>query len=325
MTVDQLNLNFDQSSLLALSVVLGIIMFGIALDLRWEDFRRVWQYPRAVLAGVLGQFLLLPLLTFILVQLFQALLPTTLFTPSMALGMFLVAACPGGNMSNFFSHLAKGATGLSVTLTAISSVTAVVLTPVNFVLWASLDGESSQLLNSLLNGLTTGDATTSWAATMLLLLREMFVIVLLVLGIPLALGMLVGRRAPAIANHARRPFKIGSLLVFAILIGLALAANWHNFLDYIAIIFGMVLLHNGIAFASGWGLGTLFKAPPAEVRSLTIEVGIQNSGLGLVLIFTLFGGLGGMALIAAWWGVWHLISGTVLALYWTQTTNPVRT
>lgn len=313
--VDQLSLSFDGGTLWLLSIVLGIIMFGIALDLRSDDFRRVRRFPLAVLAGVLGQFVLLPALTFLLVQLLQF-LPAEQFTPSMALGMFLVAACPGGNMSNFFSHLAKGATGLSVTLTAISSVCAIAMTPINFVFWASMDLQAAGMLQQLLTDMSASGA--GFASTAWFLFQEMFIIVLLVLGVPLGLGMLAGQRYPQLARRARKPFKIGSLLVFALLVVLAMLANWQNFLNYIAIIFGMVLIHNVLALASGWCLGRLFGVPTAEKRSLTIEVGIQNSGLGLVLIFTLFGGLGGMALIAAWWGVWHLLSGTALGLYWSR-------
>lgn len=329
MGVDQLQLNFDSSAGLVLSIVLGIVMFGVALDLRTDDFRRVRQYPSGVLAGVLGQFFLLPALTFGLIQFLQQ-VAGDWFTPSLALGMLLVAACPGGNMSNFFSHLARGSTGLSVTLTAISSIVAVVMTPLNFVLWAMLDGDTAQALQALLQQMPFGTEPTTSQATQLdmqhaalwptvwFLLKQMFVTVLLVLAIPLAVGMIVGRRRPELASRARRPFKIGSLLVFSSFVVVALLANWSNFVDYIGVIFGIVLLHNALALLTGRLLGKSFGLPAPEVRSLTIEIGIQNSGLGLLLVFTLFNGLGGMALIAAWWGIWHLIAGASLGLWWAR-------
>lgn len=356
--VDNIQLNFDAGAIVLLSIVLGVVMFGIALDLTKEDFRRVKLYPRAVVAGVVGQFLLLPAMTFLLVCLLQHTVGDW-FSPSMALGLLLVAACPGGNMSNFFSHLAKGSTGLSVTLTAISSVLAVVMTPLNFVFWAMLNPETAAALDSLFAGIgsvsglssvpssivsevvngvdtalksvdvlsgdilnTPPNVEQSWGSTVSLLLKQMFVTVFFVLALPLFLGMLVAKRYPLFAARARKPFKIGSLLVFALFIVLALVGNGANFFEYIGYIFVIVLIHNAVAFFIGWALGKLMKCETPEVRSLTIEVGIQNSGLGLLLIFSLLGGLGGMALMAAWWGVWHLVSGLLLGGYWAKSTKP---
>ena len=142
-------------------------------------------------------------------------------------------------------------------------------------------------------------------------------LVALLLGLPLILGMWLNRLRPKLANKMARYFKIGSLLFFIALIFLALYKNRDIFLDYILYVFWLVVLHNLIAFFTGFSLAKGMGFSGANVRSITIETGIQNSGLGLLLIFTFFDGLGGMALLTAFWGIWHLISGLLLGSLWS--------
>lgn len=279
---------------MALNVILGLIMFGVALDMTPEDFTRVAKKPRGVVVGLIGQLLLLPAMTFALSMVLTD-------TPSVALGMIMVAACPGGNMSNFFTYLARGDLGVSVTMTSICTVLAVLTTPFNLTFWGSLRPETAALIQEV-----SLDPV------------QMVLIVALVLALPLALGMLTAHRFPAVAKKAQGPFKILSLVVFMAFIVLALRNNWHHFLNHIHVIFGLVLLHNAMAMTLGYSIGALAKLPERQRRSLTIEIGIQNSGLGLVLIFTFFNGLGGMAVIAAWWGVWHMVSGLIAASFWAR-------
>lgn len=287
--LDSILLNFSPDDLLLLNLALALIMYGVALDLSIEDFRYLLKNPKAFFLGIFSQFFLLPFLTWCLVWLISP-------PPSVALGMFLVAACPGGNVSNFLSSLAKGNTALSVSLTGFSSIISIVSTPFNFTFWASLYPSSSELLREI---------SLDYV--------NVFFTVALILGIPLILGILTRRYIPIFASGASKVLKPLSILIFACFVLIAFLGNLDLFLKYISIIFIWVLAHNFIALGAGFLTGRAFKMSLSDIKTLTIETGIQNSGLGLVLIFTYFDGLGGMAIITAWWGIWHLISGMVLA------------
>ncbi len=290
--IDSVHINFDTTSLWILNSALALVMFGVALEIKFEDFKELSKRPKLVLTGVLSQFLVLPLLTFVLVWIIQPM-------ASIALGMFMVAACPGGNISNFITHLAKGNTALSVTLTAIATLLAIVMTPINLQFWGSLYEPSGAILKEV-------------AIAPL----EMIKLVALLLGIPLVLGMLVNRFKPILAKKMAKGFKIGSLIFFVVLVFLALQKNFSIFLDYVYYVFWIVLAHNLIAFLTGYSLAKALGFKTQDIRSITIETGIQNSGLGLLLIFTFFDGLGGMALLTAFWGIWHLVSGLALGTFW---------
>lgn len=291
-TLDSVQINFDNEALWLLNVVLAFVMFGIALEISIKDFKQLWLNPKPVFVGVISQFLLLPLVTFLLVYILKP-------YPSVALGMFMVAACPGGNISNYISHLGGGNTALSVCLTAIATLLAIVMTPINLEFWGSLYEPSSVILN-----------------TVAIEPLEMVKLVALLLGLPLIFGMFLNSWKPLFAKKLARFFKVFSLVFFIFLVFLALMNNISIFLEYVIYIFWIVLTHNLIAFMSGYGLGKIFKLQHKDIRSITIETGIQNSGLGLLLIFTFFDGLGGMAILAAFWGIWHMVSGLLLASYW---------
>ncbi|TXE11446.1 bile acid:sodium symporter family protein [Algoriphagus aquimarinus] len=290
--LDSIQLNFSSSDLLLLNLALALIMYGVALDLRFEDFKYLAKNPKGFILGVFSQFLLLPFLTWCLVLIMKP-------PPSVALGMFLVAACPGGNVSNFLTSLAKGNTALSVSLTGFSSIICIISTPLNFALWAGLYAPTSNLLRDISLNYT-----------------EAFTTVALILGLPLILGILTHKYAPVFAEKASKILKPLSILIFTAFIVIAFAGNFDLFTKYISLIFLWVLAHNVVALSSGFFTGKIFKLPLADVKTMTIETGIQNSGLGLVLIFTYFDGLGGMAIITAWWGIWHLISGMTIASLW---------
>lgn len=292
--IDLVRLNFDPRSLMALNVILGLVMFGVAMDMKASDFRGVLSSPKAALIGLGAQFLLLPAFTFLLVL---AIRPT----PSIALGMILVAACPGGNVSNFLTHYARGNTALSVTMTAISTAVAVVMTPLNLAFWGNLHPDGHALLKAVaLDPI------------------DMFVAVLLLLGVPMAAGLLVSHRWPAIAERSRRPMRIFALGVFGLFVVAALAANWQYFLKYVGFVVFAVFLHNALALATGYSAARATGLSEPDRRAVSIEVGIQNSGLGLVLVFNFFDGLGGMAIVTAWWGIWHLVSGISVASWWRR-------
>jgi len=188
--LDTIQINFDTETLWVLNFALAFVMFGIALEISVSDFKRLRQNPKPILVGVLSQFVMLPAITFLLVFVIKP-------APSIALGMFMVAACPGGNISNFISHLSKANTELSVSLTAIATLLAVVMTPLNLQFWGGLYAPTATILN---------DVAISFV--------EMIKLVALLLGIPLILGMYVNHLAPKIANQIAKVLKIGSLLFF---------------------------------------------------------------------------------------------------------------
>ena len=290
--IDQIHLNFNQTGLLVLNLVIGLMMFGMALDMKLEDFRRVVRSPKGPAIGLGAQFLLLPAFTYLL----TLLLPVT---PSMALGMIMVAACPGGNLSNLMTYLAGGNAALSVSMTAVSTAAAVVMTPLNLTLWGSLNPATRAILRKVA-----------------LSPMDVFQTIVLILAIPLVLGMATSRFVPGLAGRIRKPFKIVAFAVFALFVAAALGANWQNFLKAVGLVAFGVFLHNATALTLGYGSARLFGLPEADRRAVSIEVGIQNSALALVLIFQFFAGLGGMAVIAGWWGVWHIISGLAMAVFW---------
>jgi BASS family bile acid:Na+ symporter len=267
-------------------------MYGIALDIEVKQFKELLRTPKLVLAGLLSQFVLLPALTFIFVLWIKPI-------PSVALGLFLVAACPGGNVSNFMSHLAKANTALSITLTAFATLLSVIMTPLNFQWYASLYEPTEVLLRSI-----SVDPA------------DLFKVVGLLLALPLTLGLYTRHRFKAIAIRLEKILKPLSLLIFIVLVAIALASNWEMFRKFAAQFADLVIAHNTLAILLGFTTALVFRLDRYSRRSIAIETGIQNSGLGLLLIFTFFDGLGGMAVIAALWGVWHLISGLFLGLFW---------
>ena len=292
--MDLVRLNFNPQSLWALNFIIGLVMFGVALDLKVSDFKAVLVMPKPVLIGLAGQFVLLPAFTFLLVL---AIRPS----PSVALGMMLVAACPGGNISNFLAHYARGNTALSITMTAISTAVAIVMTPLNLSLWGGLNPETAKILRIVaLDPL------------------DMLLAVFLLLGLPMAVGMWVGHSFPNFVDKAHKPVKIFSLVVFGLFVIGALAANWRYFLDFVGFVVFAVFLHNGLALLTGYFAARFAGLPERDRRAVSIEVGIQNSALGLILIFNFFDGLGGMAIVTAWWGIWHIISGLTVATLWSR-------
>jgi BASS family bile acid:Na+ symporter len=296
--IDAVRLNFSPATLHLLNAILGIVMFGVALDLRSEDFRRVLERPRPVLIGLAGHYVVFPAVTFLLVL---AIKPP----PSVALGMMLVASCPAGNISNFLVHLAKGNTALSVSISSTSTVLAVVATPVVLRFWGSMYAPTRAILRAV-----AVDPV------------EMFVTIFLLLGLPLAAGMFVQRRWPGFADRVRVPMKRLSIGIFVAFLVLALAANWQYFVKYVGRVVIAVFLHNAIALTTGYWTAAAFGLPVRDRRAVSFEVGIQNSGLGLILVFTFFGGLGGAAIVAAWWGIWHVVAGLSLATYWSRRPLP---
>jgi len=292
--IDAVRLSFSPNALHVLNAVLGLVMFGVALELKVEDFKRVVERPRPVLIGLTAHFLVLPAFTYLLVRLVEP-------RPSIALGMMMVACCPAGNLSNWFTHIGRGNTALSVSISSSSTLLAVVLTPFNLQLWASLYPPTAAILRDVA-----------------VPLGEMFSTIFVLLGVPLATGIFVTVKYPRVANRLRVPMKRFSLVVFAAFLVGALAANWSAFVNYVGGVVGVVAFQNAVALTAGYFTARAFKLIERDRRAVAFECGIQNSGLGLILTFAFFDGLGGMAIVAAWWGIWHLIAGMTLAQWWAR-------
>ena len=294
LTPDDVVLDFEPGRLLILNVILGLILFGIALDLKVDDFRRVLTSGRPALVGIVAQMLLLPAFTYLMVLWLEP-------WPSVALGMILVSSCPGGNTSNYMTHLARGNTALSVSLSAVSIGVAVVVTPLNLAFWGSLHPSTASLLRQV-------DLDPLKMATT----------VMMVLGLPVVLGMTLAARKPELARRIRRPLSIASLVIFTAFVVVAVLANVGPLAEHLGKVAGLVTLHNAVALVIGYYAAKAVGLFEADRRAVSIEVGMQNTALGLVLIFDFFEGLGGMVLVTAWWGVWHLIAGLGLAAFWSK-------
>jgi bile acid:Na+ symporter, BASS family len=291
--IDQMQFTFDPVAVKVLNVVLATVVFGAALDVRLADFRRILVSPKGPLIGCLSQFVLLPATASLCVWLLKP-------APSLGLGILLVAACPGGAVSNFYTLLARGNVALSLTVSAFSTLVAMVMTPFNFFFWGSLNPVTAGLLREI----AVNPAEILLAAFFMLIL-------------PTLLAMSLRHWRAALADRLLRPVRtLGVLLLTGFIIAGIVANLQHA--TYVAVAFVVVLLVNAAGLAVGYGASRAAGLPHYDAKAVSLETGIQNAGFGLVLVFQFFGGLGGMALIAAWWGVWHLISGLVLALWWAR-------
>lgn len=297
--LDSIQLNFSSDNLWAVNITLAIIMFGVALDIKISDFKNLLKSPKPVIVGIISQFILIPVVTFFLILIINP-------APSIALGMMMVAACPGGNISNFMSKMAGGNTALSVSLTAFASVAALIMTPLNLSLWGNLYQPTSKIMQSVaLNPF------------------EVAKIVLLILGVPLALGMLVKYYYSNFAIKFSKILKPISILIFLAFIVIAFFNNLDIFTSYIHYVIFLVIMHNIVLFVAGFYFAKVNKLSYNDQKTLSIETGIQNAGLGLMLVFTFFQGLGGMALLVAFWAIWDIFSGIIVAYFWSKKTPKI--
>jgi BASS family bile acid:Na+ symporter len=289
--IDAVRLHFTPESLIALDVILAFVLFGVALDMKVEDFKGILTSPKGTLIGLLAHSVLLPAVAFALTMILKP-------APSIALGMILVASCPSGNISNFLVNYSRGNTALSVTIAAFSMLGSIFFTPFNLTFWGELNPHTRPILRSV--------SLSPW---------QVLGTIVVLLGIPTALGMWVAQRHPGFAERARKPFRILSLVFFAMFVVGALVELSSSGLR--ARVYFVFLL-NALALAVGYWTARFARLPEADRRAVAFEVGIQNSGFGLALVFNFFGGLGGMAVVAAWWGIWHIVAGTTLAAWWRR-------
>ena len=297
--IDQIDVTLNAGGMNTINIVLAFVMFGVALGIKPHIFVEVFKKPKSVILGMICQLVLLPIFTFLL-----ALSLGRWISPMMGLGMILVASCPGGNISNFMSSLSKANIELSVSLTAISTALAIFMTPAIFFIWGNLYLHTAQVAAEV--------------PTLVIPLWDVFKTIFILLGIPLTLGILCSHFFPKFSAALKKPFQWVSILFFIAMVILSFTGNLDAFLKCVKYIFIVVLIHNLLALGIGFGMGSAFKVPNPDRRTLTIETGIQNSGLGLALMLgtSIFAGFpphGGMLVITAWWGIWHIISGLTVA------------
>ena len=305
--LDALNINLGAGEMFIVNIILAFVMFGVALGIKPQTFKDVFRNPKSVIMGISLQWVALPAVTFLV-----AILLNPVITPMVAIGMLLVASCPGGNISNFISSLSKGNVELSVSMTAISTAFAPLITPFNFWFWGTLYCKYASVHNDI--------------PTLSIPFMDMLHQILLILGVPIVLGMVVSRYLPNLSQKLKKPTSILSILLFIgmVIVSLtqvltALEQRWAVYAGILSALV-IVIIHNASALGVGFYGATLLKASKADRRSLTIETGIQNSGLGLALLFNpaifpvdVWQNNGGMVIITALWGIWHIISGLTVA------------
>lgn len=306
--LNALTINFGSGGMMIVNIILAFVMFGVALGIKPGTFKEIFKNPKSVIVGIALQWVALPALTFLI-----ALLLNYWITPMVALGMILVASCPGGNISNFMSSLSRGNIELSVSMTAISTAFAPLITPFNFFFWGSLYCKFISVHNDI--------------PRLVIPFFPMLEQILLLLGVPIVLGLIFARYFPNATKKITRPAQVLSILLFLCMVVVSFSQNFQLFITHLHFIVIIVLIHNAVALGTGYFGGKLAHLPEADRRSLTVEVGIQNSGLGLILLFNAaifppeiwHGHYGGMLLITAWWGIWHIISGLAVSFKFRRT------
>lgn len=329
--LDPLDPNLGAGEMTLVNIILALVMFGVALGIKLDTFKNVFRYPKSIIIGCMLQWVALPLVT-----LCVALAFSSVITPMVALGMILVASCPGGNISNFMSSFSKGNVALSVSMTAITTALSPLITPLNFWLYGTLYCNIVSISNDI--------------PTLVIPFGDMFEQIMLLLGLPIVAGMAFAHYFPNATKRLLKPSQILSIILFMGMVVVSFtkvisaldgheavvcdlcnttlipAVTLQGVVIAILCAFVVVIAHNICALSTGYGGATLFRLPRADRRSMTIEVGIQNSGLGLILLFndkifdpTIWDNNGGMIFITAIWGVWHIVSGLITSSIFRRT------
>lgn len=262
---------------------LGVIMFGMGITLRSEDFRRIFKRPQDVIVGFCAQYGVMPFTGFALAKILG-------LTPLLAAGVVLVGSCPGGTASNVITYLARGDVALSVTMTSVSTIFSPIFTPLFTYLFAG-----------------------QWIPVPVL---KLFISTVEIILLPVVLGLGIRGLFKEKVDNAAQVLPLVSSLTIIFIVGVIVAANAES-LRGIGLKTGIaVVLHNTIGLALGYYIARLFRMDISKARAVSIEVGMQNSGLGVALARTHFGALA--ALPSAMFSVWHNISGSALAWWWRR-------
>lgn len=265
--------------------ILGIIMLGMGMTMTVDDFKGVLQSPKAVLIGVVAQFVVMPGLAYVLCKLFN--LP-----PEIAVGVILVGCCPGGTASNVITYMAKGNVALSVACTSVSTLLAPVLTPAIFYLlasqWLKIDAAS------------------------------MFISISQVVLLPIVLGLILRTWLKRQVESYIQVMPLVSVIAIVAIVAAIIGGSKAAILQSGLLILAVVILHNGLGYLLGFTAARFFKLPYADSKAIAIEVGMQNSGLGVALAAVHFAASPITAVPSAIFSLWHNISGPALATYWAS-------
>lgn len=311
-TLDTLYINLGSGEMVIVNFILAFVMFGVALNIKTSTFKSILRKPKSVITGLVLQWFALPAITCLL-----AIILNPIITPMVALGMILVSSCPGGNISNFLSSLSKGNIELSVSLTAISTVFASIVTPFNFWFWGTHYCKFASINNDI--------------PTLEIPFSEILSQIFLILGVPIVLGLIFSHKFPRIAKKIIKPtqilsivFFIGMVIVSMTQVLSGLEQHWDVYAAILCALL-IVVIHNAMALSTGYWGSKFAKATEKDCRTLAIEIGIQNSGLALALLFNpaifspdVWGSNGGMVIVAALWGIWHIISGLTIAYFFRR-------
>ncbi|TAG02811.1 MAG: bile acid:sodium symporter family protein [Betaproteobacteria bacterium] len=275
-------------------LVLATMVYAVSLGLKLTDFRYVAKHPRAVLVGLVAQFALLPVATWAVTLWLD--LP-----PAVEAAMMLVAACPGGALSNVITHFGRGNLALSLSISAVSNVLALLLTPLNFAWMVAANPD-----------------TAAWARTISVDPKDLVLSLFALLALPLAAALLTNRFAPKIAARIGKPLEnVALVALFVFIIG-AVAGQWKTFVSELGQTLPVVMAHNVLGLGCGYLLSLLARLSVPDRRAVVIEGGMQNSGLALGIIGLQFSGDLAMVAVAGLWGIWHIVSGGALALAWRR-------
>jgi bile acid:Na+ symporter, BASS family len=292
--IDQLSLELSDGLQLGTKIIVAFFLFGVALDTRIGDFRDVVRRPWVIAVGVVAQYAVAPGLTLLLTLALDV-------KGSVAIGMLLVACCPAGNLSNLLTHRGRGDVALSISLTGVSNVLAVLVTPVALAFWSGLNPKAEALLQDI--ELEPWDVVTEVA---------------LLIGLPFALGLLVAWRAPGFAQRSQRFVEPGALVLLLLIVVGGLAGQLDVFVTYIGVVVLPIAAQNLLALGVGYVTGRACRLSEAGTRAMTFELGVRNTGLAVVLALGFFGDLGGVVLVAALWGLWDVLTGLALATWWRR-------
>ena len=262
------------------NTLLGIVMFGMGMTLKLSDFKVVFTKPKAVITGILSQYIIMPLLAFLLVKIFN-------LDPALAVGVILVGSCPGGTSSNVMTYLAKGDVALSVGMTACTTILAPVVTPA---------------LVLLLGGATINVSYVS-----------MLMSIVQVVLVPIVLGFVINHFFEKFAQACAKVLPLVSVIAICLIIMAVVAANASKIMTVGWLIVVVVMLHNLCGYALGYGVGKVLGLSRDQMRTLSIEVGMQNSGLATSLATVHFATMPLAAVPGTVFSVWHNISGAIYA------------
>ncbi|MCU4709023.1 bile acid:sodium symporter family protein [Acinetobacter pittii] len=265
--------------------ILGIIMLGMGMTMTVDDFKGVLQSPKAVLIGVVAQFVVMPGLAYVLCKLFN-------LAPEIAVGVILVGCCPGGTASNVITYMAKGNVALSVACTSVSTLLAPVLTPAIFYLlasqWLKIDAAS------------------------------MFISILQVVLLPIIVGLILRTWLKRQVESYIQVMPLVSVIAIVAIVAAIIGGSKAAILQSGLLILAVVILHNGLGYLLGFTAARFFKLPYADSKAIAVEVGMQNSGLGVALAAVHFAASPITAVPSAIFSLWHNISGPALATYWAS-------